>query len=126
MAKHPSFECIEDTREATLEALRYVKKAGPVDSMAGICLNVELLIGLARTHSILSVSKGWPHYSGRESYPVPAPPRRDVHDARAFYAGSQREKNGLWRRSQWYGRKRWELLDYLIQQYENILNNEEK
>lgn len=54
--------------------------------------------------------KSWEHFSGNDTFPVPGPGNLPAHHA---YRQAERKRE-LWRPDRPYGKKRRELLDYLI------------
>jgi hypothetical protein len=89
-------------------------KANP-DKDFGICTNYHLINGQCNPDILImdmaeqGISfKDWKHFSGSLRYPVPA------HiDAEKAYDNFDR-----WSKKSKYGQLRWQLLDWLIEQFE--------
>jgi hypothetical protein len=99
------------------EILKDIKKK-PHNPLAGICFNFEWhennflnkdLDAVLMQYEIFI--SGWPNYSGIKRYPVPHTKYKDPEMA---YANCNK-----WSKSSKYGRMRWELLDWLIEQFES-------
>lgn len=85
---------------------------------SGLCYNMDYVDGNATAlpdkFLCRKLWKLWDKYSGYEAYPVPHP----IHRA-SFAYHNTREK---WDTSTEYGRNRWELLNYLIDQVEFMIS----
>jgi len=99
---------------AHLLALKDLVAHGNIPAeMNGICSNLTIVSQVYSYGFVEKYSIGWPEHSGDREYPVPRP-------IDTYF--------GLWRYE--YGESRLRLLDYLIEQMENLgdveVNWEEK
>lgn len=90
-----------------IEEMQRIKN-GDFSTDVGICSNVRIL------HSILEFGfPSWPKFSGNIEYPVPHPQFTPVkgYDYALI-------NDILWDKETQYGRDRWELVDFLIEFYQ--------
>ncbi len=78
----------------------------------GICHNFYVKTGFDLNLDLIMVKHGisydqWEHFSGRYMYPVPA---KDPKTAYLIF--------NKWSKRSKYGKMRWQLLDWLIEQFE--------
>jgi hypothetical protein len=99
-----------------VEILEAIRDADPEDlEKVGICCNFESTFGDGRFYdSVLKESyDSWPHYSGSDTFPVPASYVADDEDegdaAREYYYIGPK-----WDKATEYGRMRYDLLDHMI------------
>ena len=92
------------------EALVRLKEEGP-DKRSGLCANLGALPSGA-WWDFKGLCKAWPLFSGDGVYPVPACEGSDPE----FMYFDTSEIGCLWDTSTEYGRLRWQLLDWLIEQ----------
>lgn len=94
-----------------------IRNTGPVRRSFGICAQVYIADSYFYTEagekSLKRLWKTWPHFSGEDRYPVP-PIKEGQTPASAFNRGVEVCNN--WNKRTKYGRLRWELLDFLIDQ----------
>lgn len=98
-------------RTELLAALRKLRDEGPSRPDQGICGNVPGWAGLY----LDSLWERWPHYSGMYGFPVPHPRSKHPGAAAKIYL---HPRTLHWSRRTKYGRLRWALLDWLIEQLE--------
>lgn len=101
-----------------LETLLKIKDDYPITFKGkgnGICS----YFGLASAKYITSKFPLWPKYSGISNFPVKSG-RTETSSRSAFY------RYHKWSRCTQYGKDRWELLDFLIEQVKKDIENEQK
>lgn len=101
-----------------LGVLKHIKEVGPIEESEGLCLNVHYhsralynneMPGMSLVR-LVKLFEEWPEGTGTRDYPVPGffgRGRRDSfmhHKKWSFYGP--------------YGRARWRLVDWMIQQLE--------
>ncbi|ACV50123.1 hypothetical protein [Delftia phage PhiW-14] len=98
------FAAIEPSFMPTLlEMLITLRDQGPLLRFRdGICGQLDLLSGTLDCSA-------WEHFSGDNLFPVPSQNKKQTHED-AF------KNNDLWTKRTAYGRLRWKLLDWLIEQ----------
>jgi len=97
----------------TLDALRKIRTDGPILKEKGLCAHIMFYLS-GRDYLCDRLMTRWPKYSGDEAYPVPhptMPPREAYFDADA---------DDVWDKATEYGCNRWDLLDWLILQFEKL------
>lgn len=115
-----------------LEALIRVKN-NKKSHYPGICIGVVCEIDVRYSYLfpmsnsvsdfLYPIWVDWEHYSGVPSYPVPVRNKLDLHSVGvAFYQAM--EKGTSFSKYSAYGRKRLELLDYLIKRIEDMLQGD--
>lgn len=99
------------TEQTLLKALISIRDSKKCN-LSGICSDVNRTTGWDQEAKTLlhKLMQKWPKYSGHENYPVPNP--SGGHPRDAYY------ELHLWNRRTKYGRLRWELLEWLIQELE--------
>ena len=91
-----------------LKQLKELHAAGPKDPTLGICQ----ITTLETAPYIKGIWEKWPKYSGSLLYPVPAFEGQDSKEAEnSFYMNYL-----LWDKDTEYGRNRWELLEWMIEE----------
>lgn len=91
-----------------LKQLKEMQEAGPKDSTLGIC---QVNTFVTKPY-LKEIWENWPKYSGMSLYPVPEFEGQRGKEARnSFYKTIL-----LWDRNTEYGRNRWELLEWLIEE----------
>lgn len=98
-------------RTELLAALRKLRDEGPRHSDRGICNNIPTWAELY----LRPLWERWPHYSGMPYFPVPHPRLKYPAAAADIYF---HPRTLHWSRLSAYGRLRWALLDWLIEQLE--------
>ena len=93
-----------------LERLKELREKGPELFQCGICDNIAMLYG--EQDILAEIWERWEHYSGNPHFPVPDPQHDGSACAVHMAAGNH------WDKSTKYGRLRWALLDYLIEELE--------
>lgn len=100
----------EEAAETLLAALRTVRENGPHDINMGICAAVVAADEDCDTFQVDDLLEElftrWPEYSGILPYPVPG-------GYTAYMTAAS-----CWDRDTEYGRLRWELLDFCIEELE--------
>ena len=96
-------------RTELLAALRKLRDEGPSRPDQGICGNLRVRLP---ENYLRERWKNWPHYSGVEGFPVPSSNRKTGPVGVYYHYISK------WSRRTRYGRLRWALLDWLIEQLE--------
>lgn len=115
-----------------LEGLRGLKQNGPTCIGVGICGNMADIFrgtGFFPGKWLRSRFPLWEHYSGSTDYPVPAPGAAKLVDP-DHEGGDPHEdcyndcpRSSMWSREEPYGKLRWALLDFLIEQAEKELQS---
>lgn len=108
--------------EVILEALKDIKANGPSHLDSGICHNVELLVTKGRAiptpletmQKMQQLFRNWPNYSDDPSFPIPHPKKPESQ-----YCAYM--KLSTWSKRGEYGRSRWALVDWMIEQLEKEL-----
>lgn len=107
---------------ALLEALKNIKANGPSDLDSGICHNVERRVTKDQNiqmpfevrEKMRQLFRDWPNYSGDQVFPIPHPRKWNSQ----YFA----YKNlSTWSKRGEYGRSRWALVDWMIEQLEKEL-----
>lgn len=95
-------------------ALKFLRDRGPLEVDAGICLNLELVLGRdVPTCAVGEVlSAWWEKHSGDNTYPIP---HKDRDPERAYA-----DYGNVWDRRRQYGRDRYEALDCLIEHADEL------
>lgn len=95
-------------RKKVLEALLKIKKVGPRFQDDGICANIVLENGSSLT-AIIDLVREWPHYSGNALFPI--------HTNKKLSPMWQFDTTyNHWDHNTNYGRRRWQLVNYLIRE----------
>ena len=90
------------SKEELLSKLLMLRASGPRVLHHGICSNIGVM------HLPVEILEKWSKYTGNNCYPVPDP---ELSPAKAFT-----KTMNLWDRSTKYGRNRWELVNFLIEE----------
>jgi len=98
-----------------LSELRKLRDEGPRHSDWGICNNVPAWARRAMAPHLDALWEKWPHYTGIRGFPVPHPRSKHPGAAAKIYL---HPRTLHWSRRTKYGRLRWALLDWLIEQLE--------
>ena len=99
-----------------LEALINIRDNGPTLPTVGICENLGYLTntrpprGEPPVRTVERLARRWPKVSHSTAFPVP---HRTLSPAEAYTRSSHTTQ---WNRRTVYGRNRWELLDFLIEE----------
>jgi hypothetical protein len=94
-----------------------IKQTGKVKhAHCGICSNTGI-----ETEYLHELLQEWPLYSGCRHYPVPASTKRST-SSDVYCRIQTGKKGGMWDKTTKYGRRRWELLDFLIEKFGAELN----
>ncbi|MBK8168246.1 MAG: hypothetical protein IPK64_20045 [bacterium] len=107
-------------RTELLAALRKLRDEGPRHSDRGICNNILISSAFGAPRRLTWAElylrplwERWPHYSGMPYFPVPHPRLKYPAAAEDIYF---HPRTLHWSRLSAYGRLRWALLDWLIEQ----------
>jgi len=92
-----------------LEALIDIRDNGPFDLSYDIPMLVVCYAEQDYTSTLITIWKRWPKYSEEPLFPVP----HQTLPADAAYSSL----NNLWDKATEYGQARWELLDFLIEEF---------
>lgn len=97
------------------------------DNLTGICNNIRIYMEWdeAGKEKFLKLVKAWPKYSGRLYYPVPAPQDmiKQLGDPLTAAEYAYLTARNYWDKRTEYGRLRWELLEWMIQELEKEHGN---
>lgn len=103
----------QEARDNLLNNLRRIKAEGPRVPANGICSNAKPWVhSHIEINLLYDVFRVWPKRSGVCGYPVPSGDTY-VGAVTAYNAATD-----CWDRNTEYGRLRWELLDFCIEQVE--------
>lgn len=95
------------------EMLKKIREC-PARTKTGICSQDGIVfLDDAPFELLKDVMAKWPKYSGSRLYPVPVDEDNKGNPTSAYYFYKE-----LWDKNTEYGRLRWELLDWLIEQPE--------
>ena len=101
------------TQQLLLKTLLQIKQLNEPNPSFGMCWHVNTMTeDPSCVYYFTQLIRGWPKHSGDKYYPVPA--------TTAPNAGTQylrtRDITGLWNKETEYGKLRYELLDWCIEQ----------
>lgn len=108
----------------TSEALLYLKNnPNKIDKRYGICGNTAGLIRKSFYKTMIKSGisfSDWNHFSGSNMFPVPVVTSKGLHKhiSPAGYYNLYHIR--LWSKRTKYGQLRWQLLDWLIEQFQNV------
>lgn len=102
---------------AVLKNLRVDVHAETAVMTSGICHNVETNLYYHYEDQMLlqDLMKAWPKYSGYWKFPIPDPMKPDNQDEAMWI---YYKTHSMWDKTTAYGRLRWELLEWMIEQLE--------
>ena len=121
----------EPTLPEFLKALKTIKEEGPRNEWYGICDNIGAVL---RQSNLDYANDGeiaaymyccfeqWPKFSGNGHYPVPHPEYiGDLERASLHYETYYDAELSMWRDDDPYDQLRWELLDFMIEWFNNLI-----
>ena len=101
-----------------LDALEKLKKGDVPNTQTGICGNIGDHLPNVNNRAIQfmvgKLAANWEHYSGTPQFPIPSS-YKGVSDHDMF----MRTEN-MWSKKSKYGKLRWDLLDHLVNELNNI------
>lgn len=103
-----------------LEILGTIKaRGGPGRGSYGICHQLSAGLSMNKASSLVAdLAEDWEHYSGHREFPVPGLCRGFEEAQQAYMAAPT---NCMWDRDHPYGRKRWQLVEYMIDRLAQIM-----
>lgn len=112
-------------KQLTLDALQLVALNGPREVDSGICwavedkvFDIDPEVSLTAVGRVLCEAfKKWPKFSGNPAFPIPT---GEENVSSMYY-----RLDNLWDMDTQYGRDRWELLKFCIEQLEAEIGIEE-
>lgn len=97
-----------------LEKLQELHTNGPAPYYHGIYTQVNGITHLERGY-MLYLMRQWPERSGHIDWPVPAS-QADKSPEAAYHKYMESNTKQMWDRNTEYGKLRWELLEWLIEE----------
>ena len=109
-----------------LKNLKNIKTKGPTETLFGICTNVFPSEYYTKFNSddmgvLYTLFGSWENFSGNFGYPiVDSGAIYKFSDAKILYKTTKNK----WDKSTEYGQLRWELLDFLIDELQKLVDSE--